>query len=166
MASISSKPKTSQSHFLKSQHLTIPTFRLMHWNIVRICLVQLQLAKIGTIKIRLETHHRDSFPSQNIVTRSSQMVQWTVPRPCQYIASEVTVTSISNKNANTETDIISDVFSADLTDDFNTNQDSNGMNTCTASNIQKIHHLTKVLCDIDDFEEVFFYQLNFFICLI
>ncbi len=80
-------------------------------------------------------------------------MQWAVPRPSQYIASDVTVASISNKNSNKAADIISEVFNSEMIDDFNTNQDS-GINACTATNIQKIHHLTKLLCDIDDFEEV------------
>lgn len=85
-------------------------------------------------------------------------MQWRLLRPSEFIVSETTIFSASNKAAKVEIDTMVDAFNSDMAvDNLNTNQDSSDMNTCTASNLQMVHHLTIRLCEVDDFDEVFFF---------
>jgi hypothetical protein len=61
----------------------------------------------------------------------------------------MTIASTSNGHAKNQ---LNEGLNSDV--EFNINQDSSDTNSCTASNIQIIHHMTKRLREIDDFDEV------------
>ena len=71
--------------------------------------------------------------------------------------SEATLANTSKQAAKTENDsLISEVLDSDMAAAAsNIYQDGGDISTCTASNLQTIHSLTKRLCEVDDFDEVF-----------
>jgi hypothetical protein len=65
----------------------------------------------------------------------------------------MTITSTSNGHAKNQLNQ-QGLNSDNLAGEFGINRDSSDMNSRTASNIQMIHHMTKRLCETDDFDEV------------
>jgi arginine utilization protein RocB len=65
----------------------------------------------------------------------------------------MTNTSTSNGRAKHQLDQ-QGLNSDNAAGEFSMNRDSSDMNSRTASNIQMIHHMTKRLSEIDDFDEV------------
>ena len=76
--------------------------------------------------------------------------QWRLPPPSEYTVSKATIAS--QRTSKAENDPLSEVLDSEMAS--NMNHEGGDVSTCTASNLQTIHSLTKRLCEIDDFDEV------------